>query len=70
MFNFIFKDFQFLTILRFWKGDVGNTCKETLDWNKINNVIVEDGMVVNRVAVSNCGLSLQRLLVSNFNLNG
>lgn len=52
------------------EGDVGKVCEDILSWNRMNSVIIEEIIVINHVDVSNCGISLWRLEVSNFNLKG
>lgn len=43
---------------------------EIFNWNRINNVIIEEIIVMNHVDVSSCGISLWRFMISNFNLKG
>lgn len=49
---------------------MGKVCEEIFSWNKINSVIIDEIMVINHVEVSNCGISLWRLNISNFSLKG
>lgn len=52
------------------EGAAGKVWEEIFNWNRIKSVIIEETIVMNHVDVSSCGISLWRLLVSNFNLKG
>lgn len=51
------------------EGVDGNFCIEIFSSIKVNKMIIED-KTVNHVDVSSCGISLWKIIISNFNLKG